>query len=132
MPYPANIYFNPTDRFKLLWSLVPQVRTLTVSENKTKSLYSSISPAIPIFYVLMVLAIIFDIYLGFSILAKQGVNLGVVIGSVLFDFFLAVFPFLAESIFFKKWNHIEVENKIFLKTLESKARKVGESDNAFE
>lgn len=132
MPFPTNVYFNPSDRYRQTWSLVPQVRTISISNQKTKSLYSSLSPAIPIFYVLMIFAIAFDIYLGFSILAKQGVSIGLIIGSVIFDIVLAIMPFLIESFLIKDWNHVKVENQIFQKELECQCKKNGEDDEKFE
>lgn len=132
MPYPINSYFRPKAGYKETWSLVPQVTTVSVSGEKTKALYSSLSPSIPIFYVLALLAIGFDIYLGFSILAKSGVNVGMIVGSVLFDLLLAIAPFLFESFVFKEWNHVVVANRIFQKRLECKTKRKGETDKQFE
>ena len=131
MPYPIKSYFNPDDRYRETWSLVPQVRTVSVSGQKTKSLYSSLSPSIPLFYILGLLAISFDIYLGFSILAKSGVNVGMIVGSVLFDLLLAIAPFLCESFVLKDWNHVVVENRIFQKRLECQTMRKGETDAQF-
>src|SRR4051812_34636259 len=118
MPYPSRAFFNPSDRYKQTWSLVPQVRTVSVSSHETRSLYSSLSPAIPLFYILMFTAIAFDVYLGFAILAKQGVNIALILGSVFLDLFFAILPFLCECFIVKDWNHIKVENEIFQKKLE--------------
>lgn len=132
MPYPSNAFFEPSGRYKETWTLVPQVRTITVSSHKTKSMYSDLSPAIPVFYVLMVLAIAFDVYLGFAILSKQGVNIALIIGSVFFDLLLAIAPFLFESFLVKEWNHVRVENQIFLRKLQCKTKKIGESETEFD
>ncbi len=132
MPYPRNTYFNPSGRYKQTWSLVPQVRTVSVSGHKTKSLYSDLSPAIPIFYILMFLAISFDVYLGFSILAKSGVSIALIVGSVLADLLLAIAPFLIESYLFKDWNHVVLENQIFQKELECKTMKNEETVEEFQ
>jgi len=132
MPYRVNLYFEPSSKFKQTWSLVPQVRTLSVSGQKTSSLYSELSPLIPVFYILALLAIIFDVYLGFSILAKQGVNLGLIIGAVFFDLFFAIAPYIFESYIFKDWNHIKVENQIFKSKLECQTKRNNETDTEFE
>ncbi len=132
MPYKINTFLNPSEELRQNWSLVPQVRTLTLAGHKTKSLYAALSPSIPIFYVLMFLAISFDIYLGFSILAKQGVNIGLIIGSVIADFFLAIAPFLFESNFSGKYNHIKLENQIFQKKLECMTMRNNETEEEFD
>jgi hypothetical protein len=132
MPFPSNLFFKPSDQFLQTWSLVPQVRTLRLSNQKTKALYSSLSPAIPIFYVLMICAIGFDIYLGFSILAKQGVSIGLIVGSVILDLFFAIMPFLVECYIVKDWNHVKVENQIFQTELETMCRRRGEKDEDFD
>ncbi len=132
MPYPINIYFNPSVEFRQTWSLVPQIRTVSVSGQKTKSLYSALSPAIPIFYFLMFLAIGFDVYLGFSILAKQGVNIGLIVGAVFFDLFFAIFPFLAECFIWKHLNHVQVENQMFKSKLECQTMKKSETESEFQ
>lgn len=112
MVYSRDTYFNPDYKYRNAWSLTPQGRTLTVSGFHTKSMYDTLSSSIPIFYVLMFLAIAFDIYLGFSVLAKSGVNIMLIVGAILFDFFFAVAPLLLVS-FFSYFNHAAVENKIF-------------------
>lgn len=130
MPYSRQSFFNPSDSYKKTWSLTPQGRTLTVSGHKTKSMYASLSSAIPIYYILMFLAIGFDIYLGFSILSKSGVSLGLIIGSVVADFFLAVLPFIIENSV-SSLNHIVIENKTFQKKMECKTKLNGESDEGY-
>jgi len=99
MPYSRNTYFNPSYRYRNAWSLTPQGRTLSVSGYNTSSMFDTLSSSIPIFYVLMFLAIAFDMYLGFSVLAKSGVNIMLIVGAILFDFFFAVAPVLAIAIF---------------------------------
>ena len=132
MPYPTNSYFNPSDKYRQTWSLVPQVRTVSALGQKTKSLYSALSPSIPLFYIFMLLAISFDIYLGFSILARSGVSVALIIGSVLADLLLAIAPFLVESFIVKDWNHVVIENRIFQKRLECQTMKKGETDKEFQ
>ncbi|MDH4460889.1 MAG: hypothetical protein QE277_05665 [Flectobacillus sp.] len=132
MPYPTNSYFDPSDKYRQTWSLVPQVRTVSAVGQKTRSLYSSLSPSIPLFYTFMLLAISFDIYLGFSILAKSGVNFALIIASVLADLLLAIAPFLVESFMVKDWNHVVIENRIFQKRLECQTMKKGESEKDFQ
>lgn len=133
MVFPINSYFNPSNEYKQTWSLVPQIRTLTVSNHTTKSLYSDLSASIPLFYTLMILAILFDIYLGFSVLAKSGVNVVVILGSVIFDLVFAIAPFLLEnSDKYKHLNHIKIENQIFQKHLECMTMKINETDDEFQ
>lgn len=132
MPYPISSYFNPSDKYRQTWSLVPQVRTISVSGQKAKSLYSALSPSIPLFYIFMISAIGIDIYLGFSILAKSGVNIGLIIGSVLADLLLAIAPFLVESFMVKDWNHVVVENRILQKRLECQTKIKDESETDFQ
>ena len=132
MPYPITSYFKPSDKYLQTWSLVPQVRTISVSGQKAKALYSSLSPSIPLFYFFMVSAIGIDLYLGFSILAKSGVNIGLIIGSVLADLLLAIAPFLVESFMFKDWNHVMVENRILQARLECQTEKKGEPQMVFQ
>ena len=132
MPYPITSYFKPSDKYLQTWSLVPQVRTISVSGQKAKSLYSALSPSIPLFYIFMILAIGIDIYLGFSILAKSGVNIGLIIGSVLADLLLAIAPFLVESFMVKDWNHVVVENRILQKRLECQTKIKDELEIKFQ
>lgn len=132
MPYPSNLYLNPSNEFKQTWSLVPQVRTLSVAGQKTKSLYSSLSPAIPLFYILMFLAIGFDVYLALKILAKQGVPFGLILISVIADLFFAIAPFLIETFLWKGGNHVKVENQIFQCKLECQTMKKSETNEEFQ
>ncbi len=132
MSFQNQQFYNPSDALKELWTLVPQVTTLEVDNLKTKALFSTISSTIPIFYVLMILAISFDIYLGFFILSKQGVSMGIVVGSVIADLFLGVFPFLIEGIFFKNLNHTRIENSIFRRKLEARCKLKEETTEAFK
>lgn len=131
MHYTDNTFFNPSSRLRELWSLVPQVRTLQVGEHKSRAYHSDVSSAIPLFYILMFMAIGFDIYLGFFILSKQGVNLGLIIGSVIADLFLGFLPFMIEGYFVKDLNHTKVENAILVKELEYGCQKYDESDGEF-
>jgi len=131
MSFQNSQFYNPSDDLKELWTLVPQVTTLEVDNLKTKALFSTISSTIPIFYLLMVLAISFDIYLGFFILSKQGVSMGIVVGSVIADLFLGVLPFLIEGIFFKSLNHTRIENSIFRRELEARCKLKEETKEAF-
>ncbi len=131
MTFQNQQFYNPSDDLKELWTLVPQVTTLEVDNLKTKALFSTVSSTIPIFYLLMVLAICFDIYLGFFILSKQGVSMGIVVGSVIADLFLGVLPFLVEGIFFKNLNHTRIENSIFRRQLESRCKLKEETQEAF-
>lgn len=132
MPYPIETYFKPSPAYRETWSLVPQVGTVTVLGLKTKAMYSSLSPTIPLFYFFMVFAIGFDAYLGFSILAKSGVNIALIIGSILLDLLFAIAPFLVESMLVKDWNHVVIENRIFQNRLECQTMKKGESDEEFQ
>lgn len=113
MPYLRDSYFNPSDKYKTAWSLTPQGRTLSLDGFKTSSMYASLSSSIPIFYVLMFLAIAFDMYLGFSVLAKSGVNIMLIVGAILFDFFFAVLPVLLASVNIDSFKHSYVDNMIF-------------------
>lgn len=130
MPYNRDSYFNPSDPYKKAWSLTPQGRMLKLSGHKTASMYASLSSAIPIFYILMLSAIAFDVYLGFSILAKSGVNLGLITGSVILDLLLAIAPFLLGT-YILSFNHTNLENELFKTKLECMAKKWGESDDDF-
>ncbi len=132
MPFPSTIYFNPSPEFKQTWSLVPQVRTIAIGNQKTKPLYSSLSPAIPIFYILCLLAISFDIYIAVTVLAKQGVNIAYIIIAVILDLFLAVSPFLLELYAAKHLNHINLDNQIFLCNLKCQTKKKEETDDQFD
>lgn len=132
MPFSPNTYFNPSEKLRELWSLVPQARTLLVANKKTRPYHSGLSSAIPIFYVLMFLAILFDIYLGFFILSKQGVSMGLVVGSVIADLFLGMLPFLVEGVFLKNLNHTKIDNMIFWKGLESTCKIKGETDEEYQ
>jgi hypothetical protein len=57
------------------------------------------------------MAITFNIYLGFSVLAKSGINIMLIVGAILFNFFFAVAPLLL-SPFSKLFNHAYIENKV--------------------
>jgi len=127
MPYSRNTFFKPSDKYKSAWSLTPQGRSLSVSGYSTSSMYATLSSSIPIFYVLMFLAIAFDIYLGFSVLAKSGVNIMLIVGAILFDFFFAVAPVLL-SPFSKIFNHAYIQNKIFKGELETMAKRKNSND----
>lgn len=131
MAFANHQYYNPSDALKELWTLVPQVTTLEVDNLKTRGLFSAVSSTVPVFYLLMIMAISFDIYLGFFILSKQGVSMGIVVGSVIADLFLGVLPFLIEGIFFKNLNHTRVENSIFRRELEARCKMKGETQEAF-
>jgi hypothetical protein len=131
MPFGQNIFLNPSGRFRELWALVPQVGSLSIGAQKTKAYHSSLSSAIPIFYILMILAIAFDIYLGVFVLSKQGVSFMLIVGSVILDFVFGFAPFLIEGVFMKDLNHLKVENRIFQKELEIQCRLKGEDDKAF-
>ncbi len=127
MPYSRNTYFNPSYRYRSAWSLTSQGRTLSVSGYNTSSMFDTLSSSIPIFYVLMFLAIAFDIYLGFSVLAKSGVNIMLIVGAILFDFFFAVAPVLLAP-FSKIFNPTYIENQIFKAELEMMAKKKDNTD----
>lgn len=131
MPYSRQSYFNPSSRYRKAWILTPQGRVLSLSGHKTQSMYDTVSFAIPIFYILFFAAIGFDIYLGFSILAKSGVSLGLIIGSVILDIILAITPFLFAT-FNSSFNHPNIENEIFKAKLECMTKLNGESDEEFE
>lgn len=118
MPYLRSSYFNPSDKYKNAWSLTPQGRSLSLDGFKTRSMYASLSSSIPVFYVLMFLAIAFDIYLGFSVLAKSGVNIMLIVGAILFDFFFAVLPVLLASVNIDSFKHAYVDNMIFKSELQ--------------
>ncbi len=126
MPYDREILFNPSDKFKNAWSLAPQNQVLELDGHKTNSMYADLSAAIPIFYLLTFLAISFDIYLGFSVLAKAGVNLPVVVISVIADIFLAIIVYLF-ALRSKNYNHNYLNNELFKLQLERKTRKKNES-----
>ncbi|MEX0997622.1 MAG: hypothetical protein WDZ45_11275 [Flavobacteriaceae bacterium] len=128
MPYSRDTYFKPSAKYKSAWSLAPQGRSISVSGYNTCSMYDTLSSAIPIFYVLMFLAIAFDIYLGFSVLAKSGVNIMLIVGAILFDFFFAVAPVLL-SPFSKIFNHSFLENKIFKAELEMMSKKIDDKES---
>lgn len=130
MPYSRDSYFNPSDAYKKAWTLTPQGRTLNISGHKTASMYASLSSAIPLFYILMIAAISFDIYLGYSILAKSGVNISLITGSVILDLLLAIAPFLLGT-YILSFNHVNVENELFKTKLECMTKLKGESDDVF-
>ncbi len=130
MPYKRETYFQPSDPFKKAWTLTPQNRVLRLSGHKARSMYATLSSAIPIYYVLAFLAISFDIYLGFSILAKSGVSIGLIVGSVLLDLLLAVTPFLLGLK--DKFNFVYIENKLFKASLECKTRKINEDEDEYK
>lgn len=127
MPYSRNSFFDPKGKYQDAWSLVTQGRSLSVSGYSTRSMYSTLSSSIPIFYVLMFLAIAFDIYLGFSVLAKSGVNIMLIVGAILFDFFFAVAPVLLAP-FWKIFKHAYIENQIFKGELEILAKRKNNND----
>jgi len=131
MPYPRQSYFNPSSRYRKAWALTPQGRTLTQSGHKTRSMFDTVSFAIPVFYILFFAAIGFDIYLGFSILAKSGVSIGLITGSVILDIILAIAPFLFAS-FKSNFNHTNVENEIFKTKLECMTKFKEETDEKFK
>lgn len=131
MPYPTDTYFKPSEPYRLSWTLVPQTTTLKILNHKTKAMYSALSPSIPIFYIMMFIAIGMDLYLAVAILAKSGVSLPLVIGSVILDLFLALCPFLFEGFWVKDWNHVVVENDIFRKELECMTKKKEENEDDF-
>lgn len=116
MPYSRDSNFNPDPKYRSAWSQTPQNLKISVSGYEAPSMYSTLSSSIPIFYVLMVLAIIFDFYLGFSVLAKSGVNIMLIIGAILFDFVFAVVPVLLAP-FTDIFKHTYIENKIFASEL---------------
>lgn len=122
MPYSRSSFFNPDPKYKSAWSQTPQNLKLSVSGYETSSMYSTLSSSIPIFYVLMLLAIAFDFYLGFSVLVKSGVNIMLIIGAIFFDFFFAVAPVLLAP-FTDIFKHTYIENKIFKAELELMSEK---------
>lgn len=130
MPYVRDSFFNPSDPYKKAWSLAPKGRVLNLSGHKTGAMYATLSSAIPIFYILMLSAIAFDVYLGYSILAKSGVNIGLITGSVILDLILAIAPFLLGS-FILSFNHTNVDNQLFKTKLECMTKVKGESDDDF-
>jgi hypothetical protein len=130
MPYSRQSYFNPSSRYLKAWALTPQGRQLGISGHKTRSMYDTLSFAIPVFYILFFAAIAFDIYLGFSILAKSGVSIGLITGSVILDIILAIAPFLFAT-FISSFNHTNTENKIFQSKLECMTKLKGESDKEY-
>lgn len=127
MPYSRKTFWEPSERFKLLWPLVPQGRKISVSGYSTPSMYADLSSSIPLFYILMILAIIIDIYLGFSILAKSGVSFGLIIAAILGDFTLAILPFML-SFFTDVFRPTYVKNKIFQNELMTMSKRNGEED----
>lgn len=130
MPYSRQSYFNPSSRYKKAWALTPQSTSLTLCGHKTKSMYDTLSFAIPVFYILFFAAIGFDIYLGFSILAKSGVSIGLITGSVILDIILAIAPFLLAT-FIDTFNHSSIENQIFKTKLECMTKRLNETDDEF-
>ena len=79
----------------------------------------------------MILAIVFDIYLGFSVLAKSGVNIMLIVGAILFDFFFAVAPILLAP-FSDVFRHTYIENVIFKSELELMSKKKGDLDETYK
>lgn len=130
MPYPRESYFKP-DACKKAWSLTPQSTRISLNGHSTRSMYDTLSFAIPIFYILFFAAIAFDIYLGFSILAKSGVSIGLITGSVIVDIILAIAPFLFAT-FISSLNHTATENRIFQSKLECMTKLKNESDVDFD
>lgn len=128
MPYSRESYFDPPQSYKEKWSLAPQGSVLHIDGLKTKTMFAELSSAIPLYYILMFLAIGFDIYLGFAILSKSGVNIALISVGVIADFFLAILPFLL-AVKIDARNYIKTENKIFQTLLEIKTRLIDEKDN---
>ena len=130
MPYDRNTYFNPSTKYRIDWSLVPQILTLDVDNHKTRSYHSGLSSILPIYVIFTFIAIGLDFFLGFKFLANQGVSLVSIMLVIFFDWFLAVLPYVIEQNA-PKLNHSRCENAIFLKELQCKTRKIGETDDQY-
>ena len=130
MPYDRNTYFNPSTKYRIDWSLVPQILTLDVDNHKTRSYHSGLSSILPIYVVFTLVAIGLDFFLGFKFLANQGVSLVSIILVIFFDWFLAVLPYIIEQNF-PKLNHSRCENTIFLNELQCTTKKIGETEEQY-
>lgn len=131
MPYPRETYFNPIAPYRKSWALAPQNRFLEVSGHKTRSMYDYMSSSVPFFYILMLSAILLDIYLGFAILSKSGVNIILIILSVIADFFLAILPGVLAG-YIDRLNPINLQNKLFKNNLECMTEKRNETQDEHE
>ena len=131
MPYPRETYFEPIAPYKKSWALAPQNRFLEVSGHKTRSMYDYMSSSIPFFYILMLSAIFLDIYLGFAILNKSGVNIILIALSVVADFFLAILPGVLAG-YIDSLNPINLKNKLFKNNLECMTEKRNETQEEHE
>ncbi len=119
MAYDRNLYFNPNDKLKNLWQLAPNDGVLEYDQKiKTNYMYGELSSALPLFYLLTFMAIIFDIYLGVNVLAKYGLSWAFVIGSIIADIIMAVLVYLLAFKGLKKLNHTYQKNSWFKLELE--------------
>lgn len=128
MPYPRETFFEPKAPYLKSWALAPQNRYLEVSGHKTRSMYGYMSSSIPFFYILIITAISLDIYLGFAILSKSGVNIVLIILSVIADFFLAILPGVLAG-YIDKMNPINLQNELFKSNLECMTEKINETED---
>ncbi len=130
--YNRNLKLNPSKKLRMAWTFVPQNQRIEVSGHKTSSMYGEPSSLIPLFYLLTILAISFDIYLGFSVLLKSGVDVYLVFASVLFDIILAVMVYLTANLFKSNTlNETYLDNLIFKTKLERITRKIDESEDEY-
>jgi len=132
MPYDRTMNFTPDNKFKFAWSLVPKNGNFRLPMEKLTApkMYDELSSIIPLFYLLTLLAILFDIYLGVFVLSKSGVNIALIIASIVFDIFLAAFVYIFASVF-ERYNDVKNKNLILIKRLQIKTRERNESDNDF-
>lgn len=130
MPYDRNIYFNPSSKYKINWSLVPQVLSVEVDTHKVKSFHSELSSIMPIYVVFTLIAIGLDFFLGFKFLANQGVSMVSILLVIFFDWFLAAFPYIIEQNV-PSLNSSNNNNNIFLKELQCKTKKTNETDEEY-
>ena len=130
--YNRSLKIDPSKKLRNAWTFVPQNQRLEVSGHKTSSMYGEPSSLIPLFYLLTFLAIAFDIYLGFSVLLKSGVDFYLVFASVLFDVFLAILVYLMAN-FLKSntFNGTYLDNLIFKTKLERITRKIDENEDEY-
>lgn len=128
MLFKSDTYFNPSNNYRTKWSLCPQDLSLNVAGHKTRAFLSSISSFIYLFHLLSIIAIILDIYLGFKVLKKAGVGMGVITASVALDYVLAVIVYLFSFFGVKK---VQIENQLFTDSLKSMSLINGESTEQY-
>lgn len=117
MPYHRNTQLKPSSKMLNLWLKLPKTIKLEIEELKTSARYTDVHSIIYLFILLTTLAIVFDFYIGLTVLTKSGISFFQVIVFVVFDIFFAivgVFPY---------FNQGELKRDVFKCKIEMRTKK---------